>query len=297
MGEGLALRREGRDSEAAERFRAAYAIEGSGRALAQLALAEQGAGEWVAAERDLIAAMALSDPWIAEHRGVLESAVAAIRSHLGRLQVVANVARAAVWIDGREAATLPMAAPISAVAGTVVVEVRADGYVPVQRSATIRAGELSRLSVELVASRATSAAPISIAPAGTAEGDTSPGRSAQGRVSPLLVGGLATAGVAAVSLAGMIAALVLREGNVQHWNDDARCPPELPGGRLQTCAEVWSSLRTAEDWAIASGIATGAFAALASVLIALGASEESDDTSARVHVGPDVVVLDVRARF
>jgi len=298
MDEGLALRREGRDAEAAERFRAAYAIERSGRALAQLALAEQAAGEWVAAERDLVAAMALSDPWIVEHRGVLESALATIRSHLGRLQVVANVARAAVWIDGREAATLPMAAPISAVAGTVVVEVRADGYVPVQRSATIRAGELSRLSVELVPSRVTSAAPIAIAPATrSAEGATSPGRSSQADASPLLIGGLVTAGVAAVSLAGMIAALVIREGNVQHWNDDARCPPDLPGGRLQTCAAVWSSLRTAEDWAIASGIATGAFTALASVLIGLGATEEIDDTSARLHVGPDVVVIDVRARF
>ena len=47
--EGLALRREGRDAEAAERFRAAYDVDHSARSLAQLAFAEQATGDWVAA--------------------------------------------------------------------------------------------------------------------------------------------------------------------------------------------------------------------------------------------------------
>src|SRR5688500_5375622 len=89
---GLALRREGRDAEAAERFRAAHAIDRAPRSLSQLALAEQGAGEWVLAERDLLLAMERADdPWIASHTSVLVSALTTIRSHLGRLSVVSNV--------------------------------------------------------------------------------------------------------------------------------------------------------------------------------------------------------------
>jgi hypothetical protein len=287
--EGLALRREGRDAEAAERFRAAYAIDRAPRSLAQLALAEQGAGEWVAAERDLLAAMERADdPWIASHAGVLESALATIRSHLGRLSVVSNVEGAELFVDGRSAGTLPLAAPISAAVGTVVVEVRAVNHVPVQRSASIRAGELSRLSIDLVA--------LSAPGEGTPSERETIAPEERAGPSLLLTVGLVTAGVAVAALIATLVAVGVREENVSHWNDDARCPPDAPGGRLENCAGVYAALRTAEDWSIAGGIATGILGAGAAVLIGIGATESSSPR-ASIRVSPRAIGIELSGTF
>lgn len=287
VAEGLALRREGRDAEAVERFRAAYAIDGSARSLAQVALAEQASGQWVAAERDLVAALAIDDPWVAEHRAVLESALATIRTHLGRLSVVADVEGAELWIDGERAATLPTSEPISAPVGTLVVEVRAEGYVTVQRSATIRAGELSRVPVELVRVSVTPEAsppPVEIAPPEESSPPELPAAPAAPSEwpSPLLVTGLTGFGIAALTLAGAVIAGAVREENVLVWNSEAECPgPD----RLGSCPERYSTLRTAEDWAIGLGVASGAFALASAILVGMGAAQPSG-TEAALMVSP-----------
>ncbi len=310
--EGLRLRQEGRDAEAVEVFRRVYERDLSARALAQLALAEQALGRWVDAEAHLADALSReSDPWIAGHRAVLVSALETIRGNLGRLGVDANVAGAAVTVDGRAVGTTPLA-PVSAAAGTAVVEVAAEGYVRVQRSATVRAGQLTRVRVELVReARSDGAAlPQEPAPDGSAPNGSAPDGSAPDEgvaaaperegspegpqvssvaagLSPLAWASVAGGALALIALAGTSIALALREDGVQHWNDDARCPPTLPMGRLTMCADVYASWRTAEDWAVASGITAGVLALAAVVLGALGGIGVGAPSDApAVGVGP-----------
>lgn len=283
--EGLALRREGRDGEAVERFRAAHAIDHGGRSLAQLALAEQAAGEWVNAERDLVAALAIDEPWIAERRSVLESALATIRTHVGRLHVVSSAPNGTVFVDGREVATLPME-PISFEVGAVTVEVRAPGFRTVERSATIRPGALSRLSVDLV--------PLSDERAERTEPEPLPIEApavARGPSAAWIVG-LGGVGLTALALGATFAAIGVREVNVQHWNDDAQCDPYAPMGRMEACAGVWSAFRTAEDTAIALGIVSAALGVASAVSIGIGASSGPIALS----IGPAYASLSISTR-
>jgi hypothetical protein len=285
--QGLALRRQGRDAEAAEVFRQAYAADRSARSLAQVALAEQAAGQWVAAERDLVAAMAMSHPWIQEHRGVLDTALATIRQHIGRLTVVSNVAGAELWLDGRAAGTLPLAQPVPVEAGSHVVEVRAAGFVATQRAAVVRAGELARVSVELVAGQGVAGA-AGASPGGAAlEASSDP--------SPLLVTGLVGAGLTAVGVGLTIAFAVVREDGVRVWNDDATCPATGPEGRLGSCPGVYSDFRQAEELAIGLGVASAALTVGSAVLLGVGASEGSATVS--VSLGPDGGFAALRGQF
>jgi Tfp pilus assembly protein PilF len=62
---GVQLRQAGNDDEALAEFRRADQLMPSPRTKAQIALAEQALGQWVAAERDLRAALSTADdPWI-----------------------------------------------------------------------------------------------------------------------------------------------------------------------------------------------------------------------------------------
>jgi hypothetical protein len=288
--EGLSLRREGRDREAAERFRAAHEIDRGGRSLAQLALAEQASGQWVAAERDLVRALSMPDRWIAEHRDSLAQALAVIRQNVGRLVVESNVSGAELWIDGQRVSVLPLPEPITAAVGTLVVELRAHGYVPVQRSASIRAGELSRLSVDLVAAPpGTEGTPLA-----SQQTTNTSDASGAGRTPGFdaLMGGLVIGGVAILTFGGTLAAIAVREINVQEWNDDS-C---LPEPRSDRCGPQQSAFITAEHWAIGLGIASGAFAVTSAILLALGFTESSGPTAA-VMIAPDAAAASVRVPF
>jgi hypothetical protein len=148
---GLALRRARRDAEALEEFRRAYAVDPTPRTLAQIALAEQALGRWVDAETDLRAALrAGGDPWIVSNRRVLDAGLSAIREHLGSLDVEADVAGADLWVNGSRVGPLPLAAPLRVEAGSVIVEVRAEGYAPARRMTSVDPGGSARESVHLV---------------------------------------------------------------------------------------------------------------------------------------------------
>jgi len=148
---GLLLRRQGKDTEALDEFRRAYAAKPSARGLAQIALAEQALGRWVVAEADLQKALGeREDAWIAANRAPLESGLGAIRGHLGWLEVNADVASAELWVNDAQAGTLPLSHPIRVEAGSAVVEVRAAGYAPARRLAAIEPGGTARETVHLV---------------------------------------------------------------------------------------------------------------------------------------------------
>jgi hypothetical protein len=126
------------------------AIRSTPRTLAQIGLAHQALGHWVAAERSLQEALVDdNDPWIARHRDVLERARTVIQSHLGWLFVESNAPGAILTVDGRLAGTLPLGHPIRVPAGSILMEVAAPGYVEAHRMASIIPGTQSREVVRL----------------------------------------------------------------------------------------------------------------------------------------------------
>ncbi len=193
----LALREQGRDHEALAEFATVWTRSRSPEARAQMALASMALGRWVEAEQQLREALDATDhPWITARRSLLEGALAEMRQHLGRLEVMGNIAGAEVFLDGATLGRLPMSAPAWAREGTLVLEVRAEGYQPLQRRVVIAPGVLSRETVALVPAAQVEArvAPPAVVPrmtAATFEAARRPWRSLA--TSAFLAGGLTVA--------------------------------------------------------------------------------------------------------
>jgi len=150
--QGLDLRRQQRDEEALQRFQDAYNLNHSAQALAQIALAEQALGRFVEAEIHLQQALAVQgDAWISTRQPQLQQALQQISSQLGTIQIQGGVPGAVVFVNGVERGTMPQAANLRVRAGSAVVEIRAQGYVPVQRTVNVLAGGTSRESIQLIA--------------------------------------------------------------------------------------------------------------------------------------------------
>jgi tetratricopeptide (TPR) repeat protein len=159
--EGLALRRNGDDEGALAKFNAALGIRRSGRALAQIALAEQAIGHWVESESHLKEALNLRDEaWIAKNRPLLETSLKEISSHLGALELTANVAGAVIKVNGVFRGRLPLPEPMRVPSGTVTVELEAEGYFPLARSVVLSSGGRAREAFTMVS--ASQSPPVSL---------------------------------------------------------------------------------------------------------------------------------------
>jgi hypothetical protein len=141
--EGVELRRKDEQAPALKRFERAYELSKAPHALAQMGLAKQALGMWGTADRNLRESMqATDDPWIQKNRSTLEKALETIAGHVGTLEVTGAPAGAEALVDGERVGLLPT--KVSVTTGTAVLEVRASGYLPVQRTTTIATGELTR---------------------------------------------------------------------------------------------------------------------------------------------------------
>ena len=135
---GVALRRDGRDEAALQVFQGAWRSSRAPRALSQVALAEQALGRWVDAEAHLVEALGAGrDPWVRAHLAVLQSALAEIRQHVGRLDVVGVPAGAEVVIGGAVVGSLPLPTMLHVGVGSVTFTVRREGYIPVTRTVQV----------------------------------------------------------------------------------------------------------------------------------------------------------------
>lgn len=149
--QGVARRQAGDDDGALVLFRQAYERSQSARALAQMALAEQAIGNWVAADEHLRAVLQLTnDPWIARNQQALEGALQQINHRIGTLDVRCPLPNAELWVDGRRVGSLPRPVPVRLAAGTVMVEVRAEGYVTQRRNVLVVAEQNGRENFTLV---------------------------------------------------------------------------------------------------------------------------------------------------
>jgi PEGA domain len=256
IGRGLELREKGDDEAALGAFRKAYELSKGARALAQVALAEQALGRWGTAEAHLGQAVARTDDrWIARNKPLLEQALTEIQGHLGSLQLSGGVAGAEVRINGETVGSLPLEAPIRVPAGSVALEVRAQGFLPVVRTVSIPARGLARESVVLVATGPAVSATSSTAMANDVAITTVGATTNTAASSSTTWGNRKTAAVvlgagAVVALGVGTAFLFIRDSRAKDYNDPtAGCYTGDPNPS-KTCM----SLRDKEQSALVGGV-------------------------------------------
>lgn len=157
--EGVERRRHGDDAGALRLFEEAYGKGHSPRALAQMALAEQALGKWVAASEHIRQALATErDPWIIKNRSVLNESAARVAEHVGQIDILGGTPGAEVRLDGVARGILPLRQPLAATTGTVTIDILMRGRLPVRRTTSVRAGEVTRESFDALATATTAVA-------------------------------------------------------------------------------------------------------------------------------------------
>ena len=147
--EGVGLRRKGDDLGALQRFEQAFQLGKTSRALAQMGLAEQALGRWVAAYEHLTQALeSKTDAWIGKNRPAISEALNVVGEHVGRLEIIGGSPGAEVRLDGVIRGTLPLPAPLTTPTGTITIDVSTPGFFPVQRTTTVRARQTTRESLD-----------------------------------------------------------------------------------------------------------------------------------------------------
>jgi hypothetical protein len=256
ISEGVELRRQHKDAEALERFRRAYALQHGPRAQAQMGLAEQALGQWIEADRDLKAALAVADdPWIVRNRAAIDRALATIAEHLGTLELVGSPPGAEVRIDGRVIGRLPLADPLRLPVGSAVVDVSAEQHTPVRRTVVIGAGRLSRERVELVRQAASIDAVLATpAPRGPRPHDRR-----------LWIGGFTLLGVGVAFLGLGAGGVGVYEAAARRWNGDACVGAGL--SREEACGAERERAELGERLALSGFVIGGAAAVTGAALL------------------------------
>lgn len=137
------MRRKGRDAEALTEFQEAVRLNPSGRAKAQVGLAQMAIGLFEAAEATLSEVLSPStrDPWVDGRRAALTDALTKTQSHLGTLTVRGSPEGATVEVNGTKAGLLPCSIRVQG--GDVVVRVLAPGFIPIRRTVPVETGQSS----------------------------------------------------------------------------------------------------------------------------------------------------------
>lgn len=149
---------------AMDAFRRAHETAPSPRTFAQIGFVYMAMGRWVEAEDQLLQAIAEpEDRWARRNRGVLNDSLAKVRERLGYLELSGEPSGAEIRIDGELVGLLPMRKPVRMAVGQSAITISAPGFRKVERSAEVRAGETTRIEINL--KRIATAAPPVVAAA------------------------------------------------------------------------------------------------------------------------------------
>lgn len=148
--EAIELRRAGQDAAAVPKLQRAHEIEPTPRTSAQLGLCLQAVGRWSEADQFLSRALASPrDPWIKKNRDTLKDSLEAVKTHVGRVEVIGDPEGAEVFVNGKQVGAFPLPDAIPVNEGLVKVEVRAVGFDPASKDLTISGGSYQRLVMRL----------------------------------------------------------------------------------------------------------------------------------------------------
>jgi hypothetical protein len=263
---GLELRRHSADQEALQEFQRAYTLQASPRAAAQIGLAFQALGRWTEAEEKLTEALReAADPWIRKNRPSLEQSLKEVQSHVGSLEIFGSPAGAAVLVEGRQVGVLPLPGPVRASAGTVSLEVRAEGYLPILRNVSVMPDRLTRETVNLTTAQITppptNDRPLVVTDHGTGATDT--GGDAGGWRKPTLW----ATGIGAVAFGATgVVALVIRgqkSSDLAQRTDTSKTCTQMGNGFAGPDGPACADLANSRDTWTAVAIGTLTTAALA----------------------------------
>ncbi|MBK6691121.1 MAG: tetratricopeptide repeat protein [Myxococcales bacterium] len=273
IGQGVALRQLGRDQEALQLFRRAFAQAPSPRARAQMGLCEQALGIWLKAEEDLSAALAeTEDVWVQRYKEPLARALEVVRGRVGSLEIVSNQTDVEVALDGNVIGTLkPQGTTFRVESGTRSVSLKKVGFHSASRTVIVPGGGVARETFDL--------APL--AP-GELDAPRSPGAAPYSSAQRTV--GLALLGTSAVVVGAGVAAQLVRASFVSDYNSDALCPGEQSARQPPACQERISSARTWQTVAIV-GYAAGAALAISGGILYFTAPPRPASTAA-CGVGP-----------
>lgn len=270
IGQGVALRQLGRDQEALQLFRRAFAQAPSPRARAQWACASKRwafGGGW----RPLGGSRGNRRRLGAALQGAARAALEVVRGRVGSLGIVSNQTDVEVALDGNVIGTLkPQGTTFRASSGTRSVSLKKVGFHSASRTVIVPGGGVARDlrprpvgAQQLDAPRSPGAAPYS---------------SAQRTV------GLALLGTSAVVVGAGVAAQLVRASFVSDYNSDALCPGEQSARQPPACQERISSARASQTVAIV-GYAAGAALAISGGILYFTAPPRPASTAA-CGVGP-----------
>jgi hypothetical protein len=146
-----ALREAGDQAGVIELLTASYARTPKPRYLFEISQAHQALGHWVEAESNLQGALlASNDPWVKEYQAVLQDGLRKVKVRLGTIEIKTEPpAGVEVVLNGVSVGKTPIA-PLRAVVGTAVLELRADGYVTVRRTVEVESQGVFREFFKLV---------------------------------------------------------------------------------------------------------------------------------------------------
>lgn len=238
---GVELRRKGMHAEAYEAFQKAHAADPSPRTLGQLGLAEQTLKKWVDSELHLTQALASPDfPWVGRNRKPLEQALAAVRAHVGEIQVT-GPRGAKVRVDDRDVGTLPLTNAVRVAEGTTTVRVELEEHLPFERTLNVPGGGTLTLDANLPPLKPALAeplVPLGVAPVGADQ----PERNAKMK----RIAGWSLLGASAAAIGTGIAFLVV--------DNDETCTKSTPNA---ICPRLYDT--KVQGWiAVGAGVAAGA---------------------------------------
>jgi hypothetical protein len=280
---GLDLRENGNDEAALAEFQRAYDLHQSGRARAQMALAEQALGHWVEAESHLGEALQHTrEPWITRNTALLEQALIDIREHLGSMELTGGQPGAEVRINGRVVGNLPLGGPVRVEAGSVAVEVRAAGYLPVVRTISVPAKGLARQPIVMVAVNVTMENPSERAlptPIVDNPDDGDKPRKRKPKSSSAKTGAGIVIGIAGLGALGTgVGFHLARESRANQFNRDCVLSNGVVSGK-EGCQSQYDSIQMARNLAIAGYVAAPILLGISAYLLFSGDSSDSDDAA------------------
>lgn len=288
---GVALRKEGKDEAALALF---LSLEQkspqSVRVLLQVSAAAQATGRWVMAHSYLRKAAAYrNDAYYVRNRAIIKTVEDAVNQHVAQLRVVGEPSGAEVRLSGNLLGTLPLEEPVPVELGSYTLEVTKPGFYQLRRDVTFSTGGvLNQELVELKPSSVPAGAPAPPTAQSTAEtrrADRLPGREQRGWASPSVTWVLGGMTVAAAATSGV--ALLVRERNVSHWNDDEQClnRGESSRTRQEICGSHRTAATTAGTVAVTAGAAAGVLAVATVVQLLTTRSERATQAEATASCG------------
>jgi hypothetical protein len=276
--EGLELRRHGEDAKAHGYFQRAYDLTHTPRAAAQLGLVNQGLGFDLDAEHYLTEALETRDPWVLDHREILEKSRHTVRGHLGKVGLRGLPPGATAAWSGQAARPVAADNVLWVAPGKLALTFSAPDRTPVTRETSVGAGESMTLDVDLPAVPQ----PVAAAAAAPVAGSSGEPVSSDAGTSSgaLRIAGLITAGAGVA--AGFVGIFVYRAGTgkanaIEHnANPMTAAPYDESNGNYKTLGNAGIGLMVGGGVALATGVAL--------YLVGRSADAESTDAGTRVSL-------------